>query len=476
MGRKFAGDARPGLDSAMVARRLSVTALLLASLALACNGGDDAAASLAGTGDEAIPETSAAMPETSGSGMTTDPNESSETAEPSETETGADPTTGDPTTGGGPKFDTLSPDTPGDPGCGDGGGELEFSYIWIANSPEGTVSKIDTQTLDEVARYQVRPQGGGQPSRTSVNLRGDVVVASRDGGVTKFFARESDCVDSNGTPGIQTSTGKDDVLAWGQEECVAWYTDYATMSERAIAWTSGEYNPATCTWEDPKVWVGATNDAATVDIRRLDGDTGVQEDAIQIAGTSGYMSRSPYGAAVDADNNLWAVNGYCQGTLIFVDADTLEYELVQPPAEVCAYGITVDSQGYVWVGGYQTYTGRYDPQAQTWDLVQAQGLGIQEDAQGRLWLGAYGQNGVYAIDGDTLQVLSYTPIPTTGQSKGVAIDFFGYVWVVSDAGTTAVRLDPDTLELQTYTGLNSPYSYSDMTGWGLKNTAGDPQG
>jgi streptogramin lyase len=83
---------------------------------------------------------------------------------------------------------------------------------------------------------------------------------------------------------------------------------------------------------------------------------------------------------------------------------------------------------------------------------------------------------VYAIDGDTLQVLSYTAVPTTGQSKGVSIDFHGYVWVVSDAGTTAVRLDPDTLEIQTYAGLDSPYSYSDMTGWGLSNTSVVPQG
>jgi ligand-binding sensor domain-containing protein len=257
---------------------------------------------------------------------------------------------------------------------------------------------------------------------------------------------------------------------------VAWYTDYSFISQRAVAWTSGEFNQGTCKWENADVWTGATADAINIQFKILDGDSGVEQDSVQIGGTTGYMERSPYGAAVDPDNNLWAVNGYCGGTLVFVNYSDLSYELITPPNEVCAYGITVDSQGFVWIGGYQTYSGRYDPVGQTWDLVQAQGLGIQEDGQGRLWLGAYGQNGVYAIDGDTLQVLSYTAVPTTGQSKGVAIDFFGYVWVVSDAGTTAVRLDPDTLEIQTYAGLNEPYSYSDMTGWGLKNTSGDPQG
>lgn len=29
--------------------------------------------------------------------------------------------------------------------------------------------------------------------------------------------------------------------------------------------------------------------------------------------------------------------------------------------------------------------------------------------------------------------------------------------------------DPQTKAIQTYTGLNDPYSYSDMTGWGLQN-------
>ena len=378
----------------------------------------------------------------------------------------------------GPKFDNMIPDEPGDPGCQGNGenGELDFSYIWIANSPQGTVSKIDTQTMVEEARYQARPQGGGMPSRTSVNLNGDVVVASREGGVTKIFASPEDCVDSNGTPGLQTSTGKNDVLAWGEEECIAWYADYSFMSERAVAWTSGSFNQGTCEWEGAKVWVGATNDAVNLEVLRLDGQTGEEEDAISIPGTDGFMSRAPYGAAVDLDNNLWMVNGYCGASLVFVDNDDLSYEIIAPPQQVCAYGLAVDSQGYVWVGGYQTYTGRYDPETQQWDLIQAQGLGIQEDAEGRMWLGAYGQNGVYEIDADTLEVLSYTALPTTGQSKGVAVDFFGYIWVVSDGGTTALRMDPDTYEFETYAGLDSPYSYSDMTGWGLKNTAGAPQG
>jgi len=38
-------------------------------------------------------------------------------------------------------------------GCGGGkGGTIEFSYIWIANSTQNAVSKIDTQTMIEEGR------------------------------------------------------------------------------------------------------------------------------------------------------------------------------------------------------------------------------------------------------------------------------------------------------------------------------------
>ena len=56
----------------------------------------------------------------------------------------------------------------GGPGGGGGSGlGTDFSYIWVANSPEGTVSKINTQTLLEEGRYLVRADSAGSPSRTA---------------------------------------------------------------------------------------------------------------------------------------------------------------------------------------------------------------------------------------------------------------------------------------------------------------------
>ena len=132
-------------------------------------------------------------------------------------------------------FYVITPDTPGDAcgGNGKGGGGIDFSYIWIADSSQNAVSKINTQTLIEEGRYLVHP-GYGNPSRTSVSLSGDVAIANRAGGVTKVYAELDDCQDVNGMPGIQTSSGGADVLAWGTDDCVAWHTPMNYSTQRPI--------------------------------------------------------------------------------------------------------------------------------------------------------------------------------------------------------------------------------------------------
>ena len=153
------------------------------------------------------------------------------------------------------------------------------SFIWIANSTQGTLSKIDTNLLTERGRYVTRPDAAGNPSRTSVSLTGDVVVADPNGGVTKIHALAERCAESNGTPGIQSATDAK-FLAWGEEECVAWYTPMAYFSQRPVAWTQGEFDAATCSFSGQKVWMAGMNTPGTVDILRLDGDSGAIEATV----------------------------------------------------------------------------------------------------------------------------------------------------------------------------------------------------
>ncbi|NJK31708.1 MAG: hypothetical protein HC927_04425, partial [Deltaproteobacteria bacterium] len=152
------------------------------------------------------------------------------------------------------KFDMLDEDFGENVGdCGGSGGmmgepEYEFSIIWIGNSGEGTVSKIDTVTATELARYRTGPGDNPDPSRTSVNLFGDVAIGNRSGSVVKIAADIDRCVDANQDGVITTSTSASDVLPWGSDECVLWYHEVGfdtgpagnTGGPRGIAWDGGE--------------------------------------------------------------------------------------------------------------------------------------------------------------------------------------------------------------------------------------------
>ena len=263
-------------------------------------------------------------------------------------------------------FDVAAiPDVPME--CGGGAGGLSFSYIWIANSDQGTLSKIDTNTLVEVGRYMVHPGGSaGLPSRTSVNLSGDVAVANRTGGVAKVYARHTDCQEFNGQPGIQTSTGPDDVLPFGDDECLAWYTDMSWGSQRPIAWTHGTYDADACAWRNQQVWTTGTTVAGLAEVFLLDGDTGLEDGHVTVTGLSTFNDFGGYGAVVDSEGNLWFNEMYLFGDLLIkVNIDDLSYELI-PTSGLSGYGIAMDLQGRIWTCG-DFAVNRYDPVADLWD-------------------------------------------------------------------------------------------------------------
>jgi streptogramin lyase len=364
--------------------------------------------------------------------------------------------------------------------CGRGkGGDLDFSYIWVANSSQNAVSKINTQTMIEEGRYLVHPSNGN-PSRTSVSLSGDVAVANRNGGITKVYANHADCPDTNGMPGLQTSSGGADLLAWGQDECVAWHTPMAYSTQRPVAWSSGTFNPGSCSWEGQMVWTASAQSgvSGSVVVTVLDGETGVVESEVPIPEVAiGYYG--PYGAAFDTDGDFWFVDSGNDGSsqeLVRVDGVTLDYDIWMTPS-ISPYGFTVDTLGRPWIAGYAGGIARFDPITETFDVNNSiTGLGIQEDADGIMWMAHYPWDveRVIAIDRDSMAVVDEILLPGASLAKGVSIDFYGYVWVV-DQGTSAFRIDPATQTFDTFTGLVGPYTYSDMTGWGLSSVS-NPEG
>jgi streptogramin lyase len=383
----------------------------------------------------------------------------------------------------GTKFDQGTP-TPdfGVPGCGDSGGEPDtmFSYIWIANSGQGTVSKINTKTGVEEGRYYVE---GGSPSRTSVNLQGDVAVSARDpGGVTKIASIPERCVDTNGNGVIDTSTGPNDIRPKGSDECVLWFKPIPspgyTYGPRATAWEGVKADPVTCEVPTPRLWFAWMDANSTAHFTRVDGATGATLDEVnyQWQGGDGF---SPYGGAVNAAGDFFAT-GLNMGPAVKVDAVTLQVtDFGLAPG--CKYGMSLDADGNIWNGGCiggNMYV--YDAQLQQWiDIGNAAGSrvnGVMADRDGNVWGAGSDPCRLVHVDAKTRTYINPSiPLPGCASPWGVSIDVDGYVWVVDMSANMAFKVDPDTYQtVLTVGGLINPYTYSDMTGAGLNLQVNPP--
>jgi len=344
-----------------------------------------------------------------------------------------------------------------------GGDGALGQHIWIANTREGTVSKIDTRARVEVARYVTGPTSLTSPSRTTVAFSGDCVVANRDeiGAAVKFYGAH--CPDRDGDGQVETSSGPHDVLGWMQDECMAWSTPIGAVARGAAFEVRSELDDPGHEW----VWVGSTTDLV---IREIDSVTGELTGRVLVGEEPYYVW--PYGIAMGPDHTLWTfgyeATNWGQMTRLFA-FDTVDLSVRSWPAPQGFYGIAVDSQGRVWTGGA---TSRFDPETGEFTRPNPQvgGAGITVDAYGNAYTGEEGQG--YRIDGDDMTA---TAIPVVG-GHGWAVDFDGFLWSIPYEGAVAHVSDPETLQpIATVEGLVGAYTYSDMTGFQLAN-ATDPVG
>lgn len=408
------------------------------------------------------------------------PSEASDTLPPrpeDDSEDGGDSSSGDDEEAGAlPKFDVG-----GFPDVGDGchGEVLELSVLWVTSLDLDTVSKIDTITLQELGRYRTHPLegAGGDPSRTSVNHNGDVVVAHmRGGGVTKVYANLEDCVDIDGSLSIETSQGPSDVREWGTDECVAWNQPLgdAYIDNRAVAWTEGEFNHD-CEWHDADVWTSASAmKPGTIDVFLLDGDTGAIQESVNLDIPLDGLDRGVYGAAVDGDDDVWLSQNGFGGLLVEVSRSDLSYRAFEIPPTLTGFGMTV-TDNYVWVCGPHGL-GRFDMETETWDTnASSQLRGCMADTRaGLLW--AARPSGLSSFDLNTMATVDTITLPP-GDGLGmwgVGVDFEGYVWAVPNGGPPIYKVEPDSHQFTAVAGPPQMYTYSDMTGFMLSRAR--PQG
>ena len=395
------------------------------------------------------------------------------------------------------------------------------NFLWIANDPEGTVTKIDTRTGCEVARYAtvsheagvlINSTGGvagtvpawnaasaNRPSRTAVDFRKDVWVANRapsaQASITKIMNVIEDCEDRNGINGIETSSdvsGNCQIEIDNPAEFFAEQDECIKMTVMVGSVASGGWGARAITIDsgidpgDPgDAWVGIHHEGA---FHEIDGRTGALKQRVPPA--TGSLGINPYGAAVDSTGRLWAVNHAGSPQLVEINTLLSPATYVAPvavPGAPGSYGIVVDQSDRVWVAGYTGSTvSRYQPATGTGDTVDpfagvaataSRGLGI--DTHGNVWAAAHNPGYVARINADTMAVTLVQDMAGT-TPVGVGVDFDGDVWSVNQGTSTASRLHidqttlepaphPDTFNIVDVfpTGPN-PYTYSDFTGLGLR--------
>ncbi|GMV44539.1 MAG: hypothetical protein AMXMBFR64_62550 [Myxococcales bacterium] len=326
-------------------------------------------------------------------------------------------------------------------------------FIWIANSAEGTVSKLDTLTGKELGRYAFC----SDPSRTAVDPSGDGWVACRgDGKVAKIRNLVENCPDKDGDGVVETSTDLNgdgiiqgnEMMPYGQDECVLFTTNPTNDSlARALG-----VDPAHHAWVG--WWYSQT-------LRRIHPDTGAIVDTIGIPA-------NPYGLVIDSKGIIW-VSGRGGNTLVRVDPATHAVNTYAPPGCFEPYGIAADEWDRIWVANCCCANVAYvfNPAGGGWSSVPTQNRprGIASNKAGYVFVANDESNAVTRINTTTLQAAGVAQLGGGRYPIGVAVDSTGFVWAVNQGAATATKIHPETLAVVLEHPVGSgPYTYSDMTG------------
>lgn len=409
---------------------------------------------------------------TTGTAATSDGTSTSGVVPDTTTGTGDD-TTGIAESSTGVAESSTGEEPPCEPGDVMGGmGKVEKSYIWISSFNLNELSKVDTLTLTEVARYKTGP-GNQNPSRTAVSADGRfVVVNNRDSGrSTMVAANEADCVDKNGNGQIDTSQNKNNILAFGADECVRWsvvlpFAGNHQSGPRGVTWTPGEWSYDECKYVEPKVWVGYLAAGNVAHFARIDGETGVVEETLMAPGWKGASGYGPYGAALDPQFRPWFSSLRAEFIRVNTDEDPITLTRIDPPAYVQSYGFTIDRDGDAWFGGWDGPVTVYSQKAQTFTAIPGtsgahRGVAADEDF---VWAAHNSPCQLVQVDRKNRTLIQKHVTNPCNTAIGLSIDIEKYVWLV-DQGGYAWKFKPnDVPGAQKVDIVGSHYVYSDMTG------------
>ncbi|AUB60776.1 MULTISPECIES: Ig-like domain-containing protein [Methanobacterium] len=369
--------------------------------------------------------------------------------------------------------------------------QSSFSFIWVPNSNEGTVSKVDTVTGQEVARYRTGPQNNGNPSRTTVDLDGSCWLGNRQTGtaVKIGLLENGGYIDRNHNGIIETSrdlngdgviTGSE-LLLWGQDECLLW--EVVLIPGHEGTYTPGDYtgpyandnnNPGprgVAVDSQNNVWFGCYG---TGKYYYVNGTTGIIIKTLDISSTG----HTPYGAIIDQNGILWS-SGSSGNNVVWIDPSNDSFGRVNVPH--IAYGLGIDRNNHLFVSGWTSRAfSRINTLTKTIEWTKAcrtnsRGLVITDD--GDVWIASYdpyfgwdiwatGYVSRYSNNGELKATIQLGPANKGHIITGVSVDNSGKIWAVDNGSENIYRIDP-AINLPDLTKAlpgTRHYGYSDMTG------------
>ena len=376
---------------------------------------------------------------------------------------------------------------------------VDYNFdVWVANRAFGgqaSTTKIANSLADCIDR------NGDGVIQTSSDVDGD-------GSIT------TDC-DADGVPDSAATNCTNGMVQpefYGlDDECVLFTANYGTPNSlgRSVALDAGDpYSGGA-----GNAWVGTCREASGAnEIFKVDGTTGMLVDLDPATpGVQGISIPAPlaciYGLAVDGHGVVWATDyrGYLAWVFTNGTYGGMLTNPYLPPAWCTHYGIAVDGEQNIWLAACSRDKGayRYRPDRTTpstlsqgsWtQITLSRGVhsrGIAIDLRGYVWIAH--TDGYISRLPQTLpdgsydgEAAGYPLFYTTGTGTvGVGVDFTGHIWGINNAETglgvgSCTRIEVDaagdpTGQVDSVLVGTAPYTYSDFTGFGLRNFT-RPQG
>ncbi len=333
--------------------------------------------------------------------------------------------------------------------------DKHFSYIWLANSGEGTISKIDIDTGQELAKYYTGKEVNTKPCYIAVDIEGNCwVVNYNSGTVLKILV--SDYIDKNNNGIKDTSFDfnedgqitDDEVLPWGEDEVVIEITDFIENKPVTIAVD-----------KENRIWIGLANPAKYI-ILRSDGTYISEVDIIGI----------PFITTASSKGFIWSYNRELN-LMEVIDLKNMTY-IGNYTFEDRIKDFILDGNGQVWgiTDGNKLFRFNIEEEKTVYFSVPDRDFrGIANDMGNNIWLLSADKK-LLCFNTKGKPVYYKNLKIDEIEPDGIIIDYKN-IWTINSKSDSISKFDMKGNYISTYSCGSFPINRGDITGYKLWYTA-----